>query len=345
MKRKKKIIIIIAIFTIISLIVIPNTFSKYTDRFTKNITLNMREPQCTVIFNKNNASATGTMANEVFDYGQTKALTTNSFEYTNYIFTGWNTESDGTGTDYADHANFTNTNIQDGATVTLYAQWELNTSYHITYSTGVDPIALGLPTSIMPGENLVINFGSNRMFISNVTMGDATTAYTYNETNNTLTVQNVSGNIHVDCVILNDDIEYVLTAASANDPIIEEFNAANGNVVTTATSLIEYAHLHAINGNDKHINYIKITHNYINDKGNVKSMRCNLYVDGSTTPLAYKDYQYAKGARTATNVDIIFDGLNINPLSMIYVTFEVVDANNDSITLNTQTITIGYANN
>ena len=40
-----------------------------------------------------------------------------------FVFTGWNTEPDGSGTAYGEHAAVRDLTFEDGATVTLYAQW------------------------------------------------------------------------------------------------------------------------------------------------------------------------------------------------------------------------------
>jgi hypothetical protein len=48
---------------------------------------------------------------------------------------GWNTDANGTGTRYADGASVSDLTADDGATVTLYAQWTAN-DYTITYSAG-----------------------------------------------------------------------------------------------------------------------------------------------------------------------------------------------------------------
>jgi len=52
-----------------------------------------------------------------------KALRKNSYFCTGYIFTGWNTEPDGSGTDYADGQEVLNLTIEDSGVVKLYAQW------------------------------------------------------------------------------------------------------------------------------------------------------------------------------------------------------------------------------
>ena len=73
---------------------------------------------------------TGTMANQAGAAGEKITLTTNSFTKENCKFIGWNTAKDGTGTAYADGADFT-FGTDD---VTLYAQWEQ--LYTVTYTDG-----------------------------------------------------------------------------------------------------------------------------------------------------------------------------------------------------------------
>ena len=68
----------------------------------------------TVTFDAN--GGTGTMAPQTSD--SPAALTTNTFTYSGYTFTGWNTEAGGGGTHYADEAIYA-----FSADVTLYAQW------------------------------------------------------------------------------------------------------------------------------------------------------------------------------------------------------------------------------
>ena len=74
----------------------------------------------TVVFNGNGAKR-GSMQNQSFTYGMSKALSSNTYERTGYVFNGWNTKADGTGTQYADQETVLNLAIS--GTVTLYAQW------------------------------------------------------------------------------------------------------------------------------------------------------------------------------------------------------------------------------
>jgi hypothetical protein len=64
-------------------------------------------------------SGTGYMASQVGS--SNSLLSTNTFTRSGYSFTGWNTKSDGSGTAYADGANY---NFASGSTM-LFAQWSV----------------------------------------------------------------------------------------------------------------------------------------------------------------------------------------------------------------------------
>lgn len=79
----------------------------------------------TITFNANGGS--GEMQAMEVEVGQPVILVTNTFTNSGYSFNGWNTKPDGTGTSYANLANFTpNSNI------TLYAMWKV-AEFTITY--------------------------------------------------------------------------------------------------------------------------------------------------------------------------------------------------------------------
>ena len=86
----------------------------------------------TVSFNANGGS--GAPSNQTKVYNTTLKLSTTAPTRTGYTFKGWNTKSDGSGTNYASGANYT-----ANAAVTLYAVWQINTwtvSYNGNGSTG-----------------------------------------------------------------------------------------------------------------------------------------------------------------------------------------------------------------
>lgn len=79
----------------------------------------------TVSYNANGGSNAPSAQTKT--YGVTLALTTDKPSRTGYTFSGWNTKSDGTGTNYASGGNYT-----ANAAVTLYAKWTVNT-YAVKY--------------------------------------------------------------------------------------------------------------------------------------------------------------------------------------------------------------------
>ena len=92
-----------------------------------------------VIFDANagGKNVTGTMDDQVFTYDQPQSLNANQFVCTDskfddrlkqdtrlYEFDGWNTEADGSGTDYTDGQEVINLTAESDGEITLYAQWK-----------------------------------------------------------------------------------------------------------------------------------------------------------------------------------------------------------------------------
>ena len=92
----------------------------------------------TIVFDANGGE--GTMDSMQMEYGEQKNLSLNEFEYEGFNFTGWNTSEDGTGTKYADGALVSNLTTENGATVTLYAQWDEEpvTTHDVTFDLGYE---------------------------------------------------------------------------------------------------------------------------------------------------------------------------------------------------------------
>ena len=79
----------------------------------------------TVTFNSN--GGTGSMSNQIANVPT--ALTLNTFTRTGYIFSGWNTAANGSGTPYADGATYA-----FDANITLFAQWTVN-NHTVTFNS------------------------------------------------------------------------------------------------------------------------------------------------------------------------------------------------------------------
>lgn len=83
-------------------------------------------PSYTVSYNANGGS--GAPSSQSKKWGATLTLSSTTPTRTGYTFAGWNTKSDGTGTNYAKGASFT-----ANANTTLYAKWTLN-SWTVSYN-------------------------------------------------------------------------------------------------------------------------------------------------------------------------------------------------------------------
>lgn len=93
-----------------------------------------------VEFNKNNADATGEMANQTYTFGTPQPLAANMFSRHHYEFAGWALKASSAKADYADGASFVinsaniqSLNIGTDNTVTLYALWKESKPAKITY--------------------------------------------------------------------------------------------------------------------------------------------------------------------------------------------------------------------
>ena len=77
----------------------------------------------TVHFDDNGANATETMDDQLFEFDQEQALTTNTFTYEDHCFQGWATSDNSTTVAYTDGQTVSNLTDVPGAVVNLYAVW------------------------------------------------------------------------------------------------------------------------------------------------------------------------------------------------------------------------------
>lgn len=100
--------------------------------------------------------STDTMADMAdVSYGSSVDLSACTMAYAGHTFDGWNTAADGSGTAYADGASVSDLTADDGATVTLYAQWTAN-GYTITYSAGAGT-GEDVTQSVTYGESVTLS--------------------------------------------------------------------------------------------------------------------------------------------------------------------------------------------
>ena len=120
----------------------------------------------TIKFNKNKPSnatheVTGTMADQVVKYDTKTKLNKSEYKLHGWVFNGWNTKADGTGTHYFDQGEIYNlNNFNDSNSVTLYAQWE-TTTYTITFNSNKPSKAVTQMTGTMEVQTLTYDKWEN----------------------------------------------------------------------------------------------------------------------------------------------------------------------------------------
>ena len=102
-----------------------------TKNGTITLTANWTANTYTIAFNGNDNTG-GSTSSKKATYDSYVTLTANGFIRAGYVFTGWNTMSDGSGKSYSDKETVKNLTSVDGATVTLYAQWKETIASGIT---------------------------------------------------------------------------------------------------------------------------------------------------------------------------------------------------------------------
>lgn len=111
----------------------------------------------TIKFN-GNGNTSGSTASMSMTYNVAKSLTANGFKKTGYVFNGWDTKADGSGTDYTNQQSVKNLTTNNGATINLYAKWKPIT-YTINFngngSTGGSTASMSMTYDV--AKNLTAN--------------------------------------------------------------------------------------------------------------------------------------------------------------------------------------------
>ena len=165
--------------------------------------------QVTVSFNAN--GGTGSMSDVTVDLGSSTTLPKATFTRSGYVFAGWNTKADGTGSSFADGANIT-----PGANVTLYAKWNqtkyingIQNNLKVTTTVGTKPT---LPTTAM------------------VRWSDGSTSsesVVWTEPDNYQSLYSAIGSFQVTGTVQGHSVKCTVNVVAANDS--SNNNANNGN--------------------------------------------------------------------------------------------------------------------
>lgn len=173
-KIRVKYFLIISCLILILGIVLP-TFMRYRVSIIANVIGDAKETRSStykVKFHSN--GGTGDMQEMTIRYNQPQNLIPNTFTYVDYEFGGWNTQADGSGTNYDDEQEINKTEYFEGNEVNLYAQWVQgvamigNTSYP-TLQAAVDAVSTdNTETTIRLLKNVseivTVNSGKNIVF-------------------------------------------------------------------------------------------------------------------------------------------------------------------------------------
>ena len=104
-----------------------NRFGRSAFSRPSNVATPQQPASSTITFNANGGS--GTMASETEPYDTTAVLTLNSFTYTGYTFSDWNSKANGSGTSFTDGQL-----VKFNGSATFYAQWTVSaTTATITF--------------------------------------------------------------------------------------------------------------------------------------------------------------------------------------------------------------------
>ncbi len=172
--------------------------------------------QVSISFNAN--GGTGSMDAVTVDLGSSTTLPKATFTRSGYVFAGWNTKADGTGSSFADGANIT-----PGTNVTLYAKWNqtkyingIQNNLKVTTTVGTKPT---LPTT------------------AGVRWSDGTTSsesVVWTEPNNYQSLYSAVGSFQVTGVVQGHSVKCTVNVVAASDNSGTN-NGANGTSTNGTT--------------------------------------------------------------------------------------------------------------
>ena len=167
----------------------------------------------TVTYDSNTAESLGSMSPDVSNVSQ--PLTANSFTLFGYVFTGWNTKADGSGTAYANSATFDF--LSD---IKLYAQWSLDDARVVTFDgNGDDAASISTQDSTVPADLTTNGF----------TRAGYTFAYW-------TTNADGSGDIYLDSALYGFSVDVTLYAQWSANTLIVTYDAQGGSEVSAIST-------------------------------------------------------------------------------------------------------------
>ncbi len=170
----------------------------------KSYTANYKANTYQIKYNSN--GGVGTMSNSTHTYGESKALSINTFTREGYTFQGWSTSSSSSTVKYTNGQSVTNLTSTNGEVINLYAVWKINTyTVKVTVTNG----------TISGSTSKTVNYNTNATFTVNPTNGysSPTVTCTNNQKgtiqNNTVTISNITNN--TTCTVTYKPTTYTIT--------------------------------------------------------------------------------------------------------------------------------------
>lgn len=169
--------LILGILIVVFLSTLQYSISKYQTTVSTNLILNISKPTYTVSFYPNITGNETEHETQNFTYDTAQNLRQNTFTRTSYIFNGWNTEADGTGTSYEDEEEVNNLTQTNSGNINLYAQWvsasgiaEVNGQFYPTLQAAVDAVTTSAQTTVklLANTEEQITVSSNKNIVFNL---------------------------------------------------------------------------------------------------------------------------------------------------------------------------------
>ena len=210
----------------------------YDIDFTGNLSPNITVPDLRLIMFNANGGA-GTRYPQAVRLSSNFNIPVNTFARTNYVFNGWNTQSNGTGTSFADAATITN--VSDN--ITLFAQWTTTVAptYPVTVASGVTANISVSPVVAEVGDIITVTItppAGQRLAANGIT-ATGVTSFTGNTVGSTsVTFIKTTGATEVNATFENIPLNTFIITFNPNNGLVTPTNGvtgADGRLLTLPT--------------------------------------------------------------------------------------------------------------
>ena len=236
--------IFIRIIAVICIVILHSTYcvNGILSYFSSEVTLANQfsiARQYEVIFdaNRGTGTGTGTMPNQTMYENKDAQLRENTFTNTGFNFAGWNTEPDGTGTNYADGQSVRDLAAANSS-ITLYAQWIEETAVAEMDGVKYDSIAAAVSAVSTNNVQKTIKLLRNVEITSVITIPQNKNIV-FNFQN--FTVKNASGsNINIianngTLEIISGTIQTNAGSGAINNNLTGTLKVSGGRIIATGT--------------------------------------------------------------------------------------------------------------